>query len=226
VVLIDYLIQGGPIMGVLLALSVLGAAIVTAKLYQFSRCQLRRSQPLIDESVELIQEGDYDGARSRLKTCPNPVARVVESTLASLMDERMTGATVDVEVGRVGSNEVRKLESWLRGLSSIAHLSPLLGLLGTVAGMITAFRQIQGAGSHVDPAQLSGGIWVALLTTAFGLAVAIPAMASFHFLEGEVDRVRAVMRDKSLTLMVHFGKVPVDAEVVEEKRVAGEGYGV
>ena len=91
--------------------------------------------------------------------------------------------------------------------------------------MIEAFRQIQHAGSQVDPALLSGGIWVALLTTAFGLAVAIPAMAAFYLLEGEVDRVRAVMRDKSRQLMVHFDKVPSGVDPVADPGLARESYG-
>jgi biopolymer transport protein ExbB len=99
------------------------------------------------------------------------------------------------------------LESWLRALSSVAHLSPLLGLLGTVLGMITSFRRIEQAGSAVDPAVLSGGIWEALLTTAFGLTIAIPSMAAFYFLEGEVDRVRATMKDTTSRVLLAAGKI-------------------
>ncbi len=220
------LAQGGPVMYVLLALSVLATAIVLLKLYEFSRCQLRRSQPLIEEAVRLIEDGDYGSARDCLHDCPNPVARVAEAALAALLDERMDASVVDAEIGRVGSREIRGLESWLRGLSSIAHLSPLLGLLGTVFGMIAAFMQIQEAGSQVDPSLLSGGIWEALLTTAFGLTVAIPAMAAFYFLEGEVDRVRAVMKDMGLRLMVCFGKAPAGAENLDKATLTQEGYGV
>ncbi len=213
-------------MYVLLGLSVLAAAISLAKLYQFSRLQLRRSESRVAESVELIQEGEYEEALRRLDGCPTPLARVIETTLDCMLDKRRSPQAIDVEIGRVGSNVIRDLESWLRGLSSIAHLSPLLGLLGTVMGMIEAFMELQRAGSHVDPALLSGGIWEALLTTAFGLAVAIPAMASFYMLEGEVDHVRAAMKDKSWALMVHFDKVPAVVEQAGESKVADESYGV
>ena len=221
-----FLAQGGPVMYVLLGLSVVAAAIVLLKFYQFSRCRLRRSKPVLDESMQLIEDGDYGAARNRLKGCPSPVARVMEATLAGMLDPRTPAGVVEVEVARVGSREVWILEGWLRGLSSIAHLSPLLGLLGTVFGMIEAFMKIQGAGSRVDPALLSGGIWEALLTTAFGLAVAIPAMGAFYLLEGEVDRVRAVMKDMSLRIMVLFGKVPSAAEALDQPALAREGYGV
>ena len=76
----------------------------------------------------------------------------------------------------------------------ISNIAPLLGLLGTVIGMITAFSKLEESGSRVDPAILAGGIWEALLTTAFGLIVAIPALAAFYWLDGRVDNVREDMR--------------------------------
>jgi biopolymer transport protein ExbB len=121
----------------------------------------------------------------------------------------MRTAQVEAEVGRVGSAEIRKLESYLRGLSAIAHLSPLLGLFGTVTGMIRAFMKVQEAGARVDASLLAGGIWEALLTTAFGLAVALPAMAAYYYLEGEVDQARGTMKDVSVRILVHFGRNPV-----------------
>ena len=99
------------------------------------------------------------------------------------------------EVTRVAGLELDNLRSGLRLLALIATLSPLLGLLGTVLGMIDAFRALEAAGNRVDPAILSGGIWVALLTTAAGLIVAIPAAAAHNWLEGMVYRVRRGMED-------------------------------
>ena len=89
----------------------------------------------------------------------------------------------------------------MRGLEVIASLSPLLGLLGTVLGMIKAFVRLESAGTKVDPAILAGGIWEALLTTAFGLSVAIPALAAFYILEGQVENVRAQMKDASIRVL-------------------------
>ena len=77
----------------------------------------------------------------------------------------------------------------------IATLSPLLGLFGTVIGMIDAFQQLESAGSAVDPSILSGGIWVALLTTAAGLAVAIPSIILLNYLEGIAEKYKAEMED-------------------------------
>ena len=88
----------------------------------------------------------------------------------------------------------------------IANLSPLLGLLGTVMGMIGAFAQLEGAGTKVDPALLAGGIWEALLTTAFGLSVAIPSLAAYYILEGQVDNVRANMKDAATRVLGAYGQ--------------------
>jgi len=91
------------------------------------------------------------------------------------------------EVARYGGDALYSLRSLFRPLEVIGSLAPLLGLFGTVLGMIEAFRQLEGAGAQVDPAILSGGIWVALLTTAVGLAVAMPAVALLNWLERRVD---------------------------------------
>jgi biopolymer transport protein ExbB len=99
------------------------------------------------------------------------------------------------EVQRVAAAELKQLSAYLRVLDSIVTLAPLLGLFGTVLGMIEAFRELEAAGGRADPALLAGGIWEALLTTAAGLGVAIPASAALHWLESVVERVRHDMED-------------------------------
>ena len=92
-------------------------------------------------------------------------------------------------------------ESGFRVLDTIAQLAPLLGLLGTVLGMIEAFQALQTAGSQVDPAALAGGIWVALLTTAAGLSVAMPTSIALSWFEAQIDRERA-MAEHAFTVLV------------------------
>ena len=89
----------------------------------------------------------------------------------------------------------------LRGLGIIGHISPLLGLLGTVAGMIEAFITIEELGGRVDASVLAGGIWEALITTAFGLSVAIPAIVFYHYFEGRVDDIAAQMKDAASEIL-------------------------
>jgi biopolymer transport protein ExbB len=217
--------QGGPVMWVLLALSVLATAIILVKLFQFSRSGLRR-EAFIDQALQMLYSGQHAKLLQSLQQQRNPVARVMESAVQCGADPTMSVKAVEAEVSRVGSMQIRNLESLLRGLSSIAHLSPLLGLLGTVTGMIAAFMRLEEAGSRVDPAILSGGIWEALLTTAFGLTVAIPAMAAFYYLEGEVDRVRAAMKDASIRVLLHFGKSPDHVESRDDEKLEDETHGI
>jgi len=218
--------QGGPVMIVLLILSVLAVAIILVKLFQFFRSGLRRLS-FVESAISALHSGQNSEALNQLEQQHSPVARVMESAVRCGADSGMTAKDVEAEVSRVGSAEIRNLESWLRGLSSIAHLSPLLGLLGTVTGMIAAFMRLEEAGSRVDPSILSGGIWEALLTTAFGLTVAIPAMASFYYLEGEVDHVRAAMKDATVRIMLHFGKSPSHVKGSDNDKLAeDETHGV
>lgn len=183
------LAKGGPVMYVLLALSILSLAIILLKVWQFQRAGLGQTH-----LFETLGVGMSPGAnlRAQLRRSRHPAARVVEVAMATseLPLERR-----EAEIDRVGAAEIRGLETYLRTLEVVANLSPLLGLLGTVIGMINAFSRLEEAGSRVDPAILAGGIWEALLTTAFGLIVAIPALGGLHFLERRVELARAVMRD-------------------------------
>ena len=197
---IGLLDKGGPVMLVLLALSVVALTIILVKIYQFSRSRLLRTE-FIDQAVLLLHNDGPDTTLLALAETPHPVARVMETTLRTSTNTSLSIEDRDTEISRVGSAEIRNLENYLRGLEVIANLSPLLGLLGTVLGMIKAFARLESAGTKVDPAILAGGIWEALLTTAFGLSVAIPALAAFYILEGQVENVRAQMKDATIRML-------------------------
>ena len=217
--------QGGPVMLVLLAMSVLALTIILLKLFQFYRSRLRRLQ-FVEPVLTDLKQGNTQAALSTLAPLQNPVAQVMRSAIQCGADPTMSSKDVEAEITRIGTAHIRDLESWLRGLSSIAHLSPLLGLLGTVTGMIVAFMSLEAAGAKVDPSILSGGIWEALLTTAFGLTVAIPAMAAFYYLEGEVDQVRASMKDVSIRVLRHFGKSPAHISSRDNEKIEDETHGL
>ena len=197
---IGLLDKGGPVMLVLLALSVVALTIILVKIYQFSRSRLLRTE-FIDQAILLLHNDGPDTTLLALAETPHPVARVMETTLRTSTNTSLSIEDRDTEISRVGSAEIRNLENYLRGLEVIANLSPLLGLLGTVLGMIKAFARLESAGTKVDPAILAGGIWEALLTTAFGLSVAIPALAAFYILEGQVENVRAQMKDATIRVL-------------------------
>lgn len=195
--------RGGPVMYILVLVSIFGLTLILVKLYQFYKMGAYN-----DGKIPIIMNSFYQGEIESIPTEYNhPAIDVMLTCHKCAKSEDMTIEQIQSEVSRVGSGIIREMESYLRGLSAIAHLSPLLGLLGTVLGMIQSFYQLQEAGSKVDPSLLAGGIWAALLTTAFGLTIAIPVMSSLYYLEGVVDRVRATMKDASIQLLSHYGRI-------------------
>ena len=183
----ELLQAGGPVVVILLLLSVAALAIVFVKLWQFRAARLGDPGPA-REAIRLWEADRGAEALERASASRNPVARV----LSRAMEGQRRGlpeARLREEVVRYGSDLLVALRGWFRPLEVIASLAPLLGLFGTVLGMIDAFRQLEAAGNQVNPAILSGGIWEALLTTAVGLAVAMPVVAVLNWLERRVDRL-------------------------------------
>ncbi len=177
---------GGPVMAVLGAMSVAGLAIVLAKTAQFAGAGLGRRRAARD-ALALAAQGRADAALARARAAGGPTA----SALAAALAARLVGApeaAAREAAWTEGARAVEALRAWTRPVETIANLAPLLGLFGTVLGMIAAFARMEQAGANVDPSVLSGGIWEALLTTAAGLAVAIPAVAAANWLERRVER--------------------------------------
>lgn len=191
--LMELIELGGPIVVILMLMSIYGLAIVALKLWQFRAIRLGERR-FVEPAIAAWRSGDTDKASQALQGQPNPIARamnlVVEGSAAGIAE-----ASLREEVARTAARDINVLRRHFRPLEVIGNTAPLLGLLGTVIGMIAAFNQLAAAGSQVDPSVLSGGIWEALLTTAVGLVVAIPAVALLNFLERSVERLHEDMQD-------------------------------
>jgi biopolymer transport protein ExbB len=109
--------------------------------------------------------------------------------------------TLEMVLVHATETEVRDLSRYLQSLATIANIAPLLGLLGTVIGMIKAFMVIQQMGGKVNAAVLAGGIWEAMLTTALGLSVALPTMVAHSYLSARVDQYEARLQDGTVRLI-------------------------
>ncbi|MBK5930786.1 hypothetical protein CCR82_09700 [Halochromatium salexigens] len=196
--LIDMAGHGGPVLLILALMSIAALTIVLAKLWQFSWLRLNAREP-IESALSSWYKNDPDAALATIGSSRQPSARLVALAIRGLQHASAQSAAglelLREELTRVATAQLEQLRGWLRALEVIATLSPLLGLLGTVLGMIEAFRQLATAGSQVDPALLSGGIWQALLTTAAGLSVAIPAVLLHSWLERRVERCAQRMED-------------------------------
>ena len=209
--------KGGPVVLILLLMSCMATTILFAKLLQFQLLGIGRRNILYD-SLREWRKGHWQQALDKLQQVPaHPVARVMDAGMHGLLAEQGE-ATVREEVTRIARNHLERLRAWLRALELIASLSPLLGLLGTVIGMIEAFQRLESACSHVNPALLSGGIWQALLTTAVGLVVAIPALVAYQWLERRVERCAHTMEDCTTRMFTSFSEQKrLDSRVTPEQ---------
>ena len=179
---------GGPVVLILGALSVIALSIILAKIAHFWR--MRPDARGLEGLVELYRAGQGDTALKQAATRRGVDGPCVTAALSGLI-KGLPKAEVRMEARRLAAAGLDSMGGWLRPLEVIAAAAPLLGLLGTVLGMIDAFAALEGAGSNVDPAILSGGIWKALLTTAVGLAVALPAVVAFNWFERKIERAES-----------------------------------
>lgn len=191
--IIDFLQVGGPVVWILMVFSVVALTIVILKLWQLSSLRAE-SRKTVDQALLAWRKKEGDQALELLDE-KRPIDSLVGFSMRSLQEHKMDVALIREEVERLAMNQLNQLRTFLRPLEIIASLSPLLGLLGTVLGMITAFQQMEGAGNQVDPSVLSGGIWQALLTTAVGLAVAIPVVTMHSWLERKIERIANNIND-------------------------------
>ncbi|MEX0304519.1 MAG: MotA/TolQ/ExbB proton channel family protein [Leisingera sp.] len=181
---------GGPVVLLLLAVSVLTAALVLYKIWQYQAARVGQHLALA-AAVEAWDRGETDAALHKLSQSRSylvPVMRLALDHSQGRIACQFLAERADAEA----EERFSKLERGLGSLDMVAQLAPLLGLFGTVIGMIEAFQKLQSAGSSVDPSLLAGGIWVALLTTAAGLAVAMPTSLVLSWLTARMQRERVL----------------------------------
>lgn len=164
-----------------------------------------------EEMMSHIHSGDFKQAAARCDLIRHPAARVIK-TIVKAFSERPD--LVKSEAHRVASLELQKLEAYLSVLSFIAQVAPLLGLLGTVIGMVDLFIGFQGSNNgDINITQLSAGIWKALITTAAGLTIAVPTFAAYSYLTSRVDNVRLQLSDIIQNIIYVAPQVKNKAEV-------------
>lgn len=185
--LVDLISLGGPVVAILLCLSVIALTIIIVKLWQFARMRVR-DRRTAQAALNIYQSGNIDAAINMAHRSSNPAAQVIACAIEN-RERRLPEAMIREELMRLGGDLLESMRSWFRPLEVIASLAPLLGLFGTVLGMIEAFQALQQASSNVNPAVLASGIWQALLTTAVGLAVAMPIIVVLNWFERRVDRL-------------------------------------
>ena len=196
---LKFLRDGGPSIWAIAALSVITLALILWKIWRLALIGAW-SRGKAADAVAAFERGDHAAALAIVRNRIGVRSRVVTAALtatASLPEDRARE-----ETARVAKLHLAGAATGLGALELIATIAPLLGLLGTVLGMIAAFQALQAAGSKADPALLAGGIWEALLTTAAGMAVAIPASAALTWFEAVISRIRRDIEDSATRIFV------------------------
>lgn len=198
--LLRFLDLGGPVVWILLAMSVLALTIVLTKLAHFSSLSIGHRRNA-EKALALYRSGRIRDAIARAERSNDPASQLLARGLRGVQ-RALPEPMVREEMIRYGNVVLQDLRGGFRPLEVIGSLAPLLGLFGTVLGMIKAFQALELAGTQVDAAVLSGGIWEALLTTAVGLAVAIPVVALLNWFEGRVERLGQRLDDLVTRLFI------------------------
>jgi len=181
----DLFFRGGAVMWPLLLCSVIAVALAVDRAVVHLRARLDYRR-FVEQLRSLILDRRLADAVNLCRSLRSPIARTAEAYLRNLnLDDAMRAAIVE----REGAESLELIEKRQRGLSVVAHIATLLGLLGTVAGLVSAFHRIELAAGQVEPSELASGIWAALLTTVFGLTIAIPSFVAFHLCESRADRI-------------------------------------
>lgn len=173
-----------PVIIILLSLSLASLTLIVAKLVQLSPAT--GGAKARDGLIDSFLAGNRDAAISAAAHGRAPADRVLLTAMQGLA-AGLPLAAVEAETTRRGNEEVAAMSTWLRLLDLISMIAPLLGLLGTVLGMIKSFQDLSAAQGSANASVLAGGIWEALITTAGGLIVAIPAAVAANLLAGRVE---------------------------------------
>ena len=175
-------------MWVILAASVVAVAVFAERILEYRRMGAPLD-PFLEGLASLVKEGRYQEALERCDEAHGPAVRVIQ---AGLLKREMPLADLRESLQEVAQLQVPRLEKNISILATVGYVSPLLGLLGTVTGMIHVFQTVGGARGTVPVGELAGGIWEALLTTAAGLVVAIPVYVAYNYL---VSRMGSEVND-------------------------------
>lgn len=198
----DMIQKGGPVMYLIIILSIIAFGVVIERIYNFNRARVD-AQKFMDDILKHLKRNKIIEAIEMCNQTPGPIAHIIK---AGILKHDRSKAEIREAIDEAAQLEIPRLEKHLPIIATIAHIAPLLGLLGTVSGMIKAFQIIQLKAltmTPVNPGDLSGGIWEALLATLAGLAVAIPTYVAYNYLVNQVDNLVYEM-ERSATDLVNL----------------------
>lgn len=183
--MLELINRGGPTMWVIGAISVLAMTIFLQRLFHLHRAQIKTGD-FLSGIFTVLGRGNAVEAISICEETPGPVAQIVR---AAILERGGGRDRIQQVMEEVGLAEIPRLEKNLLLLLTMAQIAPMAGLLGTVLGMMQVLMVIEAKAPLIHAGDLGGGLWQALISTAAGLAVAIPAYAGYNFLVGRVEAI-------------------------------------
>lgn len=196
------ILKGGPLMILIIMCSIVALAVVVERIISLRKAQINTAD-FMERISEKLRRNKINDAVDMCNAMPGPIAQILK---AGILKHDRPRSEIKEAIEEAGIHEVPRLEKNLGALATIAHISPLLGLLGTVTGMVRSFQVIEqkaGVLMPVNPGDLAGGIWESLVTTVAGLAVAIPTYVAYNFLVSKVDGFVLEM-EKSATDVINI----------------------
>lgn len=193
---LSFLEIGGPVVAILMVLSVFALALIGLKLLQFFQ-QHVGAHSAEKKAVSLWHHGNHSEAIQKISSRLGALNACLSVAMRHMARGEKSKQEIEEDVARTATVHLHELQRGFRAMDAIAQISPLLGLFGTVLGMIEAFQKLQTAGNTVDPSILAGGIWVALMTTAVGLAVAMPVSLILTWFETRLEDERIAIETMS-----------------------------
>lgn len=181
--------KGGWIMWPIMVCSVAATMMFLERVFHLHRAQIKQ-EDFLNGIYTVVNRGNTAEAVSICDQTPGPVAHIVR---IALLHSDETHEELKRTITKAGLSEIPRLEKNLGGLLTIAQITPLLGLLGTIIGLVDLFIVMEHRAPLVEIGDLSAGIWKALITTAVGLCVSIPAFAAYNFLLSRVERITLAM---------------------------------
>ncbi|MDD5421986.1 MAG: MotA/TolQ/ExbB proton channel family protein [Candidatus Omnitrophota bacterium] len=194
--------KGGPMMYLIILSSILAFGVVIERVYHLNRARIDANK-FMDEIMNVLKRNKIIEAVEMCNQTPGPIAHIIK---AGILKHDRSKPEIKEAVEEAAQLEIPRLERHLPVLATIAHIAPLLGLLGTVTGMIKSFQVIQQKAmlmTPVNPGDLAGGIWEALLATLAGLSVAIPTYVAYNYLISQVNNLVYDM-ERSATDLVNL----------------------
>lgn len=196
--IMDLALQGGWVMLVLLALLILAVYISVERYLTLSNALKDDSSQFMNNIRNYIHKGDIEGARALSKSTDSPIARMIDKGLS-----RLGRPLNDIQtaIENVGKLEVANLEKRISLVATVSSLGPMLGFLGTVTGMVTAFFDMANAGNNIDIQVLSSGIYEAMVTTVGGLIVGIIGYFLYNVLVTRINKVVFLLEARAMEFM-------------------------